>query len=310
MKFAKSLSTFVASQPETWQCYFISYKELKKCCSDSLNHSHDFYALVDKEISKVNKFYSNQSSAYQCGMKQLENQVITLASPLGKASRGHYQLLREYLQYLLTFLHTHNKSDLEILQHKLGGQSNSKKVDAIILRWIDIFHLTEMLDTFAQMNFTGFRKIFKKHSKKSPDPNDQAIMYMGRIHVHPLAAQVDKIVALFFQQSETVITMNIPVLEDYTCGVCLDILYHPVMLKCKHHFCTSCLIKLHHRHIDKCPLCRTQQSLNPSENSNRYNAALHLFTKTYFPLEYNKKTNEEFAKTIQRAKYTSLMSSQ
>jgi len=62
--------------------------------------------------------------------------------------------------------------------------------------------------------------------------------------------------------------MDIEVPPDYTCMVCLRLLYEPVKLECSHSFCSICLKKLLRTTVNKaCPLCRRDLSDFDQENA-------------------------------------------
>ncbi len=47
--------------------------------------------------------------------------------------------------------------------------------------------------------------------------------------------------------------------QDYSCGICTEILWHPATLNCGHNYCIHCLARLisfHNEASHQCPICR------------------------------------------------------
>lgn len=54
-----------------------------------------------------------------------------------------------------------------------------------------------------------------------------------------------------------------PVATDWNCPICLEIPKAPIVLSCAHWFCNDCLVRAG-EHLNKCPVCRKIQKLDPS----------------------------------------------
>jgi len=61
--------------------------------------------------------------------------------------------------------------------------------------------------------------------------------------------------AIYFQVSQDILT-SVPLLDDYLCPICFNIVWRPVKLRCQHVFCIRCLIVMQRDRNDHCPLCR------------------------------------------------------
>lgn len=48
----------------------------------------------------------------------------------------------------------------------------------------------------------------------------------------------------------------VPQLSDYTCPVCLAIVWRPIRMQCKHVLCVRCTVFMQRRGTNACPLCR------------------------------------------------------
>jgi hypothetical protein len=78
---------------------------------------------------------------------------------------------------------------------------------------------------------------------------------------------------LLLMQFTTTLLPIIPRIDDYTCALCTDVAFKPILLRCGHRFCVRCvhasvsrftpmaiahrcLVKMQKRAQDACPNCR------------------------------------------------------
>jgi E3 ubiquitin-protein ligase BAH len=57
-------------------------------------------------------------------------------------------------------------------------------------------------------------------------------------------------------QVNTSVIAHVPLLDDYSCPMCMELKWRPVKLRCGHVFCIRCLIVMQTNKQHKCPLCR------------------------------------------------------
>eukprot|EP00177_Eucheuma_denticulatum_P005512 GFKZ01010022.1.p1 GENE.GFKZ01010022.1~~GFKZ01010022.1.p1 ORF type:complete len:511 (+),score=57.50 GFKZ01010022.1:74-1606(+) len=179
MKFGKKLRATVEGSYEEWRPMFMSYKQLKKCLkmevlgqgrdveskdsdskdredSDDVNDSdreclewrdtpadrkknedsvrtaeamhNQFFNLFKQQVDKVNEFFLDKQEDYIIEHRQLSEKVNEILQ-LGATTRGEVNRLRQRL--------TNFHGELVLLEN------------------------------FSTVNYTGFRKILKKHDKKT-----------------------------------------------------------------------------------------------------------------------------------------------
>ncbi|KAJ1565728.1 vacuolar transporter chaperone, partial [Nowakowskiella sp. JEL0078] len=134
MKFGKNLETSL--RIEVWEYYYIDYNALKKqlkertLVGDQFSEQDEKYFLdnLDKELSKVSDF---------CILKREE-------------IRRRLDIAKHKLADLLKNVEP-DEEELKIIETELVIQ-------------LEVFH---SLQSFTRVNYTGFRKIIKKHDKRT-----------------------------------------------------------------------------------------------------------------------------------------------
>eukprot|EP00188_Purpureofilum_apyrenoidigerum_P001739 Plantae.Rhodophyta-Purpureofilum_apyrenoidigerum.ctg19878.p1 GENE.Plantae.Rhodophyta-Purpureofilum_apyrenoidigerum.ctg19878~~Plantae.Rhodophyta-Purpureofilum_apyrenoidigerum.ctg19878.p1 ORF type:complete len:229 (-),score=32.40 Plantae.Rhodophyta-Purpureofilum_apyrenoidigerum.ctg19878:63-701(-) len=90
--------------------------------------------------------------------------------------------------------------------------------------------------------------------------------------------------------------------DEVCCAICLDMLFHPVTLVCRHRFCKHCL-KLATKHNKRCPVCRrpdiTEQYVEELE--------LNSFLKKRYPSLYRERKADRFQRQQQEYEQILLM---
>ncbi len=163
MKFGKQLRGIVDCSYPEWQPNFMSYKELKKrivvsqdslsesstCAEDEsemswtanpvpppsnaaiaqkLNDSAEFFAFLQREVDKVNDFFLEKQEDFIIEHQQLSSRIAEILGP-----------------------ESVTRSELVQLRQRL----------------IDFHAQLVILENYSTVNYTGFRKILKKHDKKT-----------------------------------------------------------------------------------------------------------------------------------------------
>mmetsp|Transcript_5276 Transcript_5276/g.15756 ORF Transcript_5276/g.15756 Transcript_5276/m.15756 type:complete len:383 (-) Transcript_5276:53-1201(-) len=149
MKFGKQLKQTIAESLPEWQPNFLDYKDLKKRInvdvsietdfkslsssgtSRSVNEtasSGEFLAALRKEVDKVNNFYLDMEEDFIIRFQFLANRVDAL---------------------------------------KLQQSVDRRLVQDLRRKLIDFLRDLVLLERFSEVNYTGFRKILKKHDKKT-----------------------------------------------------------------------------------------------------------------------------------------------
>lgn len=111
-------------------------------------------------------------------------------------------------------------------------------------------------------------QIVKKHDKHSTISLSDAVMkFCGSLPFYQSTLLASSFTNAQCIASEIMAaTLGSSVVEqsqEYTCGICLDLLNMPVVLSCAHRFCYGCLSRacLYDHH---CPLCKKATDLDPS----------------------------------------------
>lgn len=155
MKFAEHLSAHIT--PE-WRKQYINYEEMKAMlylaveeapAADSVedevlkrhfaNFDESFFQYCDKELKKINTFYSEK---------------------LAEATRKFATLKAE----LKTCLDDAERLAKKSKSHKKGGMPH-RKAQELKLAFSEFYLSLILLQNYQNLNHTGFRKILKKHDK-------------------------------------------------------------------------------------------------------------------------------------------------
>ncbi|XP_032523360.2 solute carrier family 53 member 1 [Danaus plexippus] len=152
MKFAEHLSAHIT--PE-WRKQYINYEEMKAMLYTAVeeapsaenvepevlsrhfaNFDETFFHYCDQELKKINTFYSEK---------------------LAEATRKYATLQSEL------------KSRFDTIKPKAGGDSKKaiprRKVQELKLAFSEFYLSLILLQNYQNLNYTGFRKILKKHDK-------------------------------------------------------------------------------------------------------------------------------------------------
>ncbi|XP_069668629.1 solute carrier family 53 member 1 [Periplaneta americana] len=159
MKFAEHLSAHIT--PE-WRKQYISYEEMKAMLyiaveeapsAESVepevltrhfaNFDEHFFHYCDSELKKINTFYSEKLAEATRKFAALQNE---LRISLGENKSG-------------------NKSPLKTTKAGSKASVPARKIQELKLAFSEFYLSLILLQNYQNLNFTGFRKILKKHDK-------------------------------------------------------------------------------------------------------------------------------------------------
>ncbi|XP_045461774.1 xenotropic and polytropic retrovirus receptor 1 [Harmonia axyridis] len=159
MKFAEHLSAHIT--PE-WRKQYINYEEMKSMLYAAVEQSpsaelvepdilsryfakfdEQFFSFADKELTKINTFYSEK-------LAEATRKFASLQSELSEA-----QGVEDFKQ---------GKTSIRknILRKK---NVPARKIQELKLAFSEFYLSLILLQNYQNLNFTGFRKILKKHDK-------------------------------------------------------------------------------------------------------------------------------------------------
>ncbi|KAK9880900.1 hypothetical protein WA026_013231 [Henosepilachna vigintioctopunctata] len=159
MKFAEHLSAHIT--PE-WRKQYINYEEMKSMLYSAVEQSpsaelvepellsryfakfdEQFFSYAEKELAKINTFYSEK-------LAEATRKFAGLQSELSEAQGvGNYK---------------HGKT---FIRNNLLRKTNvpARKIQELKLAFSEFYLSLILLQNYQNLNFTGFRKILKKHDK-------------------------------------------------------------------------------------------------------------------------------------------------
>ncbi|TGO68636.1 hypothetical protein BOTNAR_0022g00450 [Botryotinia narcissicola] len=107
---------------------------------------------------------------------------------------------------------------------------------------------------FQEINQKAIAKILKKFDKRTT---------LGARQTFPRLIQSDVIMTesmarcVCAQVTQDLVQI-VPQLSDYTCPVCLAIVWRPIRMECNHVLCVRCTVFMQRRGTKACPLCRDE----------------------------------------------------
>ncbi|GLV33855.1 uncharacterized protein CBL_11261 [Carabus blaptoides fortunei] len=161
MKFAEHLTAHIT--PE-WRKQYINYEEMKALLYAAVEQApsgevvepevltryfakfdEQFFHYCDKELTKINTFYSEK-------LAEATRKYANLRSELCEAQGNEFRGKE-------TIIHRHGR--------KILGKRNvpARKIQELKLAFSEFYLSLILLQNYQNLNFTGFRKILKKHDK-------------------------------------------------------------------------------------------------------------------------------------------------
>jgi len=137
------------------------------------------------------------------------------------------------------------------MQEEMIVKRSGRKEDPVT-----IIQSLKKLHKFAVLNYLAILKILKKHDKHFETVRPHILEHLVKTVLYE-AVKTPRI----FDHCQKVI----PGSSRPECPICLEKCIVPVSLVCGHEFCSACMWKGDSENLNRCPLCRKSQTLNPSE---------------------------------------------
>lgn len=171
MKFTEHLAAHIT--PE-WRKQYISYEEMKTMLYAAVERApsaevveqsvitrylasfdEEFFQYCDKELAKINTFYSEKLAEATRKFSNLKSELNNYISKLeshrlsgsGRSGSGRLALIRAF-----------DRQAQEVKIH-------TRKIHDLKLAFSEFYLSLILLQNYQNLNFTGFRKILKKHDK-------------------------------------------------------------------------------------------------------------------------------------------------
>ncbi|KAK9452951.1 SPX domain-containing protein [Dipodascopsis uninucleata] len=139
---------------------------------------------------------------------------------------------------------------------------------------------------YLSLNRTASSKILKKFDKRTALAARDLVTSKSQVFVKSVS--MSRLIC--YIMAKNLISL-IPQIEDYSCPVCLSIVFKPIRVKCGHVFCLTCLTKMQRMMRSSCPLCREHVILRADTSNIDVGLANHLLF--YFPIECKEKRVED-----------------
>eukprot|EP00057_Strongylocentrotus_purpuratus_P032615 XP_788229.3 PREDICTED: xenotropic and polytropic retrovirus receptor 1 homolog [Strongylocentrotus purpuratus] len=201
MRFSEHLSAHIT--PE-WQKQYIRYEELKNMLYDAqraapeadvsgeaqvdrhyVQFAEKFFQFCDKELSKINTFFSEKAAEASRNFAQLCDELRQVDSkPSAKDLRKNS--LRRRSSF---FIPEPLDSETRVIK------SHKRKIADLKLAFTEFYLSLILLQNYQSLNFTGFRKILKKHDKMLQTRSGEDF-HLNRVQQSPFhtAKQINNII--------------------------------------------------------------------------------------------------------------------
>lgn len=163
MKFGKQLRGIVEYSNPEWQPNFLSYKELKKHIVPRDGYSESTRADEgDVNMTAAGSFsQADAATAPAPGdLKDSANFLSCLQTELDKVNDFFLEKQEDYVI-------EHRELTGRVRRLLVSGASTRIEVNRLRQRLIDFHAQLVVLENYSTVNYTGFRKILKKHDKKT-----------------------------------------------------------------------------------------------------------------------------------------------
>eukprot|EP00188_Purpureofilum_apyrenoidigerum_P001897 Plantae.Rhodophyta-Purpureofilum_apyrenoidigerum.ctg20943.p1 GENE.Plantae.Rhodophyta-Purpureofilum_apyrenoidigerum.ctg20943~~Plantae.Rhodophyta-Purpureofilum_apyrenoidigerum.ctg20943.p1 ORF type:complete len:383 (+),score=64.92 Plantae.Rhodophyta-Purpureofilum_apyrenoidigerum.ctg20943:301-1449(+) len=149
MKFGKQLKQTIAESLPEWQPNFLDYKDLKKKINVDISIDTGFKSISSSDTSRsVNEFASS------------EEFLAALRNEVDKVNNFYLDMEEDFI---IRFQFLQNRVDALKLQPSV----DRGLVQDLRKKLINFLRDLVLLERFSEINYTGFRKILKKHDKKT-----------------------------------------------------------------------------------------------------------------------------------------------
>ncbi|XP_006819156.1 solute carrier family 53 member 1-like [Saccoglossus kowalevskii] len=171
MKFTEHLSAHIT--PE-WRKQYIEYEVMKNMLYDAIENApsvevsgesavqrhfarfeENFFKYSDKELAKINTFFSEKLAEVTRKFANLQDELRQSSSQESKDNLSSLRM-RKSVMFALA-----DKND----QKTKLVKSHTRKINDLKLAFSEFYLSLILIQNYQNLNFTGFRKILKKHDK-------------------------------------------------------------------------------------------------------------------------------------------------
>ncbi|KAF2705593.1 hypothetical protein K504DRAFT_92894 [Pleomassaria siparia CBS 279.74] len=266
-----------------------------------LTSDTEFFATLTNQLSGLEALQEKEEKRMHAQIEELGKQVAHLTDPERRNNKKLVPVWRQIFQIYVEssiffgtterdheahdadkagerFLEFSDKIAKEGLVDKFKKAENVNALNAFM-------HINrEILQglRFGEINHVAMLKILKKFDKQT------ALGVKSTVPTYIVFPEFSSHLAkaVCASVSSQIIT-HVPLLDDYSCPMCMELKWRPVRLRCGHVFCIRCLIVMQTNKQHRCPLCRELTVVDA--NAGNLDLELAEFLKRWFPDEVKAK---------------------
>nr|XP_054769588.1 xenotropic and polytropic retrovirus receptor 1 homolog [Lytechinus pictus] len=201
MRFSEHLTAHIT--PE-WRKQYIRYEELKNMLYDAqraapeadisgeaqvdrhfVQFEEKYFQFCEKELSKINTFFSEKAAEASRNFAQLCDELRQVDSKPSAKDLRRASLRRRSSFFIPEQL----DSETRVIK------SHKRKITDLKLAFTEFYLSLILLQNYQELNFTGFRKILKKHDKMLKNKSGENF-HLNRVQHSPFhtAKQINNII--------------------------------------------------------------------------------------------------------------------
>ncbi|XP_070531620.1 xenotropic and polytropic retrovirus receptor 1 homolog isoform X1 [Ptychodera flava] len=173
MKFAEHLAAHIT--PE-WRKQYVAYEYMKtllyeviegapsaEVCGEAIVQRHfakfeeKFFQFCEKELAKINTFFSEKLAEATRKFANLQDELRQSGSHETRHNLANVMRRRKSSIFVLPDINSDQTTKLV--------KSHTRKINDLKLAFSEFYLSLVLLQNYQNLNFTGFRKILKKHDK-------------------------------------------------------------------------------------------------------------------------------------------------
>lgn len=178
MKFGKKLRAHVEESYEEWRPNFMNYKTLKKCIIPRNSTVTDTFNSKDSDSNEFDGVIGSTIVPSHTSDPEVDDDVLSNVYAVHQAERLHAEFFTSFrrevdkvndffLDKQEDYIIRHQQLSKRVSDMLRPANATRQQINNLRARLTNFHGELVVLENFSTVNYTGFRKILKKHDKKT-----------------------------------------------------------------------------------------------------------------------------------------------